>query len=162
MFSNSYSQTWTAIATSTATVVKPVSITLSGSGSLDFGEIIVTPSLQERFISNQEGQRFLVTGHPGRSVIISYPPSISLSNSAWVAVNGGTTSTVTFNANTVTGTGSNSNYTSPVNISSGSGVVLPTVDNSGLLYIWLGGTINIEANKPPGNYTGSFTISVSY
>lgn len=159
---NCYSQTWTAIATSSANVIRAVSITLTGSGNLDFGEVVVTPSSQQLNISNQNGQKFLVNGQEGRNVSITYPNSITISNANWVAINGGTNSTINFNANTLVSTGVNVDYVNPVNVPSGSSINLAPLNSVGTLYLWLGGSLNIDANKPGGVYTGTFSISVSY
>jgi hypothetical protein len=156
------SQVYTQASTGYATIIRGVALSLPGTNSLDFGDIVVTTAVQTITISNQNGQKFLATGQNGKSIIITYPSSITLSNSAWVAQNGGTTSTLTFTSSTLKRTGTNSSYVSPVDVTSGSSVVLPNLSGIGTLYLWAGGSIIVSANKPHGAYEGTYTLSISY
>jgi hypothetical protein len=63
--------------------------------------------------------------------------------------------------------------TGSINISSGSNTmkvqrftVYPpgavTLDNLGQATFNIGGTLDVSADQPPGNYTGSFTVTVAY
>jgi hypothetical protein len=156
------SQVYTKTSTGYATIIRGVSLSLSGSNSLNFGDIVVTTSNQTVTISNQNGQKFLARGQSGKSIIITYPSSINLSNSVWVAQNGGTVSTLTFTSSTLKRTGTNSTYTSPVNVTSGSSVTLPNLSGIGTLYLWAGGSITVSSNKPHGAYVGTYTLSISY
>ncbi|HEX2788653.1 MAG TPA: DUF4402 domain-containing protein [Ignavibacteria bacterium] len=155
-------QIFTQNSTGYATIIRGVAISLVGSNSLDFGDVVVTNSVQTVTITNENGQKFLATGEQGKSIFITYPSTVTLSNSAWVGVNGGTVSTLTFNSSTLKRTGTNSNYVSPVDVTSGSSVVLPSLSGIGTVYLWAGGSITVSANKPHGVYEGTYTISIAY
>ncbi len=129
-------------------------------GDLDFGEIILTGSATTQTIAPNSGVRFLVTGHPGKNVTVSFS-NINLTNDAWVAANGGNNDVLPFTAD-VDETGSSSTYTNANNVNSGDQVAL--VNNSGVgnLYLWLGGSIAISADQEQGDYTGTFTMTVAY
>jgi hypothetical protein len=143
-------------------LIRGLTITTSGANTLNFGEVIVTGSAQSASITNANGQKFLITGHPNRSTTITYSSSVTLNNNAWVATNGGTQSTVTFTTNTADQTGSSSTYTDPDEITSGSSIPLPNVTGIGTLYLWIGGSIAIPANQPQGDYIGTLNVSVAY
>lgn len=165
MNSNLYSQPtqiFTKASTGRATVIRGVALSLTGSNSLDFGDIVVTSAVQTLSISNQNGQKFLATGQKNTSVTITYPSSVTLSNSAWVAQNGGTVSTITFVSSTLRRTGTNSNYVNPSTVTSGSSYSLGNLNNIGTLYLWAGGSVTVSANKPHGVYKGTYTLSISY
>jgi hypothetical protein len=146
----------------TASLVRGLSITTSGSGALAFGEIIVTGSSQNPAITAANGQKFLTTGQPDRNVTVSYDGSVTLNNNAWVAINGGTQSTIDFTTATAKQTGSSSTYTGAQDLASGSTLPLVNVGGTGKLYIWVGGALAVPANQPQGDYIGTFNISVTY
>lgn len=158
----SHAQVVTKSSTGRATVIRGISVSLVGNNSLDFGEVVVTSAIQYVTISNQNGQKFLVRGERNRSVVITYPTLVTMTNSAWVAQNGGTTSTLTFISSTLKRTGTNSNYQNAQNVTSGSSVSLPNSNGIGTLYLWAGGSIIINSNKPHGIYEGPFVLSISY
>lgn len=153
-------------ANTTATVnialIRGLTITTSGSNTLDFGEIVVTGSSQSSSITNANGQKFLITGHPGYPTTVNYSSSVTLNNNAWVATNGGTQSTLTFTTNTADETGLSSTYTDPDEIESGSSINLPNNSGIGTLYLWIGGAIAVPANHPQGDYVGTLNVSVAY
>jgi hypothetical protein len=150
-------------ATASLTVLRGVSISLTGSNSLAFGDIYAQPNSQTRTITNQLGQQFLVQGNPGTNVIINYSSSSTLNNALWVLQNGGTQGTISYTANPLpVQTLANSTYTNPVTVNNGSSVVLTNSGGIGKLYIWVGGQITINANQPVGDYIGYFNINVSY
>jgi hypothetical protein len=155
-------QTFTQASTGYAFIVRGVALELAGSNSLNFGEIVVTPSTQNISISSENGQKILATGHPGKSIFITYSPNVTLSNSSWVSQNGGTVSTLEFVSSTLKRTGTNSNYVNPVDVISGSSVVLPDLNGIGTVYLWVGGSITVDANKPQGDYEGTFSLSIAY
>jgi hypothetical protein len=146
----------------TASLIRGLTIQADGSNTLSFGEIVVTGSSQPRSIPNSNGQRFKVTGQPERNTSITYDETVTLDNNAWVAVNGGTQSTLTFTTTTIDHTGSGTNYVNPVPVISGASVPLPNVSGTGTLYLWVGGAIVVPANHPQGDYIGTFHISVAY
>ena len=145
-------QTASTSASGSANVIQPLSITSTG-GSLDFGEIILTGSTASYQITPALGQQFRIIGNPGRSVSITFN-QISLSNSVWVGLNGGTVGTLIFGPRVV-------NTLNNV-IVSGNFYPLETSGTVAILDILTGGSITVSSTQPPGNYTGIFTISVSY
>ncbi len=129
-------------------------------GDLDFGEIVLTGSASTQTITPDAGVRFLVTGHPGKNVTVSFS-NINLTNDAWVTANGGNNDVIPFTAD-VDETGDNSNYTNANNVNSGDQVALVNNNGVGNLYLWLGGSIAIRADQAQGDYTGTFTMTVAY
>lgn len=153
-----YAQSGSASATVTANVITP--ITIITTGSIDFGDIVVMPSPYEVSKSPGEGSRHEVQGNPNSSVTVSFN-SVTLDNYNWVLTHGGTNGTLTFIPE-VRHTGSDPNYTNPIIVTSGGVYTLMNVGGIGKLYLWVGGSINIQANQPVGYYTGTFTINVAY
>lgn len=145
-------QSASTTAAGTVNIILPLSITSTG-GSLDFGDIILTGISTSYQIVPVMGQYFQITGHPGRPVSIIFSP-VTLSNEIWVGLNGGTVGFLPFNPEVV----------SSQNIPISSGNFYPLLPNgtTGLLDIRVGGSIDISANQPDGNYIGTFTITVSY
>lgn len=152
-------QQYNISATGQVNMIKPLSIT-SINSTINFGEIILSGSNFIKSLSPSEGAIFKIEGHPNRNVIISFNP-VTLSNSEWVAQNGGTLGTLNFEANVVH-TGANSSYQSPVSVQNGNSYQLVNSSGIGILYLWVGGSINIQANQPVGDYQGIFSIMVSY
>lgn len=149
---NAQSQSASSTALGRANILQPISIT-SISGALDFGEIILTGTSTNYQINPALGQQFLITGNPGRSVSITFN-QITLSNANWVAFNGGSMGILTFMPSVVN---SNNNV-----IISGNFYPLINSGTVAMMYIRAGGSITVSSNQPPGNYSGIFTISVSY
>jgi len=154
-------------ANASANVIRGVTIssmvTDFSVDDLDFGDIFATGSTQTRSIANSNGRRFMATGQAGRYIFINYTSTVTLSNALWVAQYGGTTSTIPFTTTPIPdGTGANPNYVNPYPIVNGNSYLLINSGGIGTLYIWVGGRITIAANKPAGDYIGTFTISVSY
>lgn len=140
-------------------MVKPLSITAINN-SINFGEIILTGSTFVYNLHPSQGAVFRIEGHPNRNVIISYNYT-SLSNAQWVAQNGGIVGSLNFTPNVVH-TGSSSVYDLPEQVANGGSYQLPAVNRTGILYVWVGGSLNIQANQPIGDYTGTFNITVTY
>jgi len=140
-------------------MIKPLSIT-SINSSINFGEIILTGSAFVYDLHPSQGAIFRIEGHPARNVVISYS-STSLSNAQWVSQYGGTVGSLNYSPNVVH-TGSSSVYQSPQPVTNGGSYQLQEVNRNGILYIWVGGTLNIQANQPIGDYTGTFNITVTY
>lgn len=135
-----------------ANVIQPLSITSTG-GELNFGEIILTGSTSAHQITPAQGQQFRILGNPGRSVSITFN-QINLSNLGWVSLNGGTIGSLTFEPLVV------SSSNSP--IISGNFYPLQTSGSIAILDLRVGGLITVSSSQPQGDYTGLFTISVSY
>ena len=158
-----------AFAQISANTNAPVNVSLikglaisANSGNLNFTEVIVTPNLQTKAITNEDGQQFLITGHPNRQITLTYDETVTLTNNAWVTTNGGTNSSITFTIHTADRTGSNSSYTDPVGITSGGTTNLVNVLGTGTMYVWLGGEIVVPGGQAHGDYTGTLNVSVAY
>ena len=129
-------------------------------GDLNFGEIILDGSVQTPSIAPGSGVRFEVTGHPNKDVTVTFS-GVTLDNFAWVIANGGTNGALDFTPS-VEETGSSSTYSSPNPVTTGDVISLDNVTGTGYLYLWLGGSLDIAANQPYGDYTGVFTMNVAY
>lgn len=143
-----------ASASATAQVLAQLKkgLTLTNiDGDLNFGEIIVTPAPQTPTRTPQFGVRFLASGHPNRNVIVTFGQAI---------LTGGSSS-ITFTPN-VEHTGNVSTYTNPSPVTSGSSYQLVNTFGTGLLYLWLGGSLAVAANQEAADYSGTFTMSVAY
>ena len=89
----------------------------------------------------------------GRSVSIFFNP-IVIDNVAWIATFGGTADNISFTPDVELDDGTN--------INSGDFQILPDVAGLGELNLWVGGSIFIAAPQAHGDYTGLFTVTVSY
>lgn len=129
-------------------------LTLSASSSLNYGTVvagtvpnIIVPQ------SSANAVAITTTGNGGQAVTITYPSTVTLSS---------LTSSVTFVPN-LSGYASN-NQLSSTSKPSGTVVNLSgTTGSAGHYYFWLGGSLNaIPMSNPPGNYSGTFTLSATY
>jgi hypothetical protein len=144
-------------------LIRGLTITTSGAGTLAFPEVILDGTEQTETIDNEDGQKFLVTGHPNRLTTVTYDATVTLDNDEWVGVNGGTEATLTFTTNTADETGSDPDYEGANPITSGSPINLPNVTGVGTLYIWIGGEIVVPSNHTAqGDYVGDLNVSVAY
>ena len=146
-------------ANASANLIKPLSIT-SLSGEINFGEIILTGTSTVQNLSPQYGRIFKVDGHPNKLITVTFS-SITLSNVIWTSIYGGTSGTMVFVPNVVH-TAASAGYENPVNVVSGNSYSLVSSGGTGLLYLWVGGNINIASSQPQGDYTGTFNVTVSY
>lgn len=150
--SYSFSQSTSQNANASIFLLAPISITPS-VGDLDFGEIILTGSSFTEIIAPSGGKLFVVEGTAGRSVSIFFN-SIVIDNVAWVSTFGGTADNITFTPDVELDDGTN--------VNSGDSHPLEDVSGLGELNLWVGGSIFIAANQAHGDYTGLFTVTVSY
>ena len=139
-------------ASATAYLVVPISIT-STLGDLDFGEIILTGSPLKEVLAPRNGKLFVVNGHPGRNVTFTFS-SVPMDNATWVLTSGGNVDNLEFVPDVELGDGTN--------IYTGDAARLILKNGIGELDVWVGGSIKISANQEPGDYTGRFTLNVSY
>lgn len=145
--------------TARVNMIKPLSITAINS-TINFGEIILSSSAFVFNLHPSQGAIFKIEGHPNRNVVISYNYT-SLSNAQWVSQYGGTVGSLNFTPNVVH-TGSSSVFDLPQIVINGGSYQLQEVNRIGILYVWVGGSINIQANQPIGDYSGTFNITVAY
>ncbi len=149
---HSFAQITSTSARGFANLIVPLSITPL-SGDLDFGEIILTGTPSTETISPHEGKLFEIVGHPNRFVTITFD-DVQLDNSQWILIYGGNMGTIIFVPDVELENGKK--------IQSGDSARLMREGLLGKLRLWVGGTIDIAANQPPGDYRGLFVISVSY
>ncbi len=147
-----FSQVTSTSARGIANLIVPLSIT-PVSGDLDFGEIILTGTPTTESILPRDGKLFEIIGHPNRFVTITFD-NVKLDNSQWVSIYGGNTGTLIFYPDVETDDGTK--------VYSGDSKRLVRYGLLGKLNLWVGGSINIAANQPQGDYRGLFVISVSY
>lgn len=140
---------------------KGLTIANQGGSEISFADVVVTPAAQAPTVAAGSGAHFLVTGHPNKSVTMTFA-SVSLNNNAWVTANGGTNSTMTFSP-AMEETGSTSTYPgSGTAVLSGGSVNLVNVTGTGNLNLWVGGSMAVNANQEQGDYEGTFSVTVSY
>ncbi len=136
-----------------ATIIKGLS--LMASGSLDFGLVVAgttPPSL-----SPQSGSAPVITaaGSSGHQVTVTYSPATTLTDA-----NG---HTLTFTPS-VCGADVSGDQAVAASVVSGSRVTLSGgSQGKGYYYLWLGGALApVPTDQPSGNYSGTFTLAVSY
>jgi hypothetical protein len=152
-------QTSSISGTARVIMIKPLSITAINN-TINFGEIILSGSAFVYNLHPSQGAIFKIEGHPNRNVVISYYYT-SLSNAQWVSQNGGIVGSLNFAPNVVH-TGSSSVFDLPQIVVNGGSYQLQEVNRIGILYVWVGGSLNIQANQPIGDYSGTFNITVTY
>ena len=148
-----------ANATVTASLVKGLAISHS-AGTIDFGEVILDGTGSTETITPDNGAVFEVIGHPNRNVTVTFSTA-SITNNAWAGPLSAPTGSMTFTPD-VEETGTSSSYSGAGAVSSGSAYSAGNVAGSGYLYLWVGGNIVVGASQAPGDYTGTFTMSVAY
>ena len=139
-------------ASATAILVVPLSIT-STLGDLDFGEIILSNVSSVERLSPSNGKLFIVSGHPNKNVTFTFN-SVPMDNAAWVATSGGSVDNLEFVPDIELDNGTK--------IRNGDSHTLQLNNGVGELDVWVGGSIKISANQSPGDYTGRFTLNVTY
>ena len=133
-------------------LVMPLSIQ-SGSGDLDFGEILVTNSTSKETIIPRNGKEFIVKGEARRNISVVFN-DVELNNLLWLSNRSGTAGTLTFIPNVT--------LENSKKIKSGANIVLNQVGLIGEVKFLVGGSITIRKNQPAGDYEGLFIISVTY
>jgi len=133
-------------------LVVPLSITAT-TGDLDFGEIILNNSPSRESLSPSNGKLFVVSGHPNRDVTFTFIPA-NMDNSVWVASFGGNVGNLEFVPDIELDSGTQ--------VLNGDSHTLILTSGIGELDVWVGGYIDIAADQEQGDYTGLFTLSVTY
>lgn len=139
-------------ASATAILVVPLSITAT-QGDLDFGEIFITKSSTVQKISPTNGKLFVVSGHPNRNVTFTFG-SVTMDNIVWVATAAGDVDNLKFIPNIELASGTR--------VRSGDSHTLLFSKGIGIIDVWVGGKIKISSTQKSGDYTGRFTLNVSY
>ena len=110
------------------------------SGDIDFGEMLVGTQIQNVVVSPGDGVLFEVTGHRIEGVTVNYTTSVSLTNSDWININGGSLGTLEFIPN-VKRTGLSDTYIKPRNVRNDRRYKLKNDNGIGKLYLWIGGEL---------------------
>lgn len=143
-----------------ATVIQ--GLTVSVSGQDNFGTIVAgtTPSAlnaQTATVGSAAGNiaQVALTGNGAQTIHVTYDATDNLTKSG--ATN------ITFTPS-VYGASSSSNQSTSTVVNSGGTVTLSGSSGSaGNYYFWIGGSLSaLPANQTPGNYSGTWTISVTY
>jgi len=133
-------------------LIMPLSIEAAG-GELDFGDIIVTNSPTLEKIHPQSGKEFVVKGQQNRNVSVVFN-DVELNNHVWLSNHSGQAGNLTFVPEILS---ESSTY-----IKSGDNLILAPKGLIGEIKFQVGGSINLKANQPAGDYEGQFIISVTY
>ena len=123
-------------------------------GDLSFAELVQSGVSSKVTRTPDKGILFEVNGAAGREVVVDYQTT-PLNN------NISSNSSIQFIPE-VNHTYSNSNYTNPISVTNGESYQLTNRDGDGLLYLWVGGEMDIDSDLPSGIYTGEFAVTVSY
>lgn len=157
---NVYSQAkQNAVANIRVSLVKSLNLR-TVQGDLDFGEIIHTGASSNLSITPNKGLLLEINGSPGKNVFVNYS-DVTLNNENWTDGTGGENGLMTFSPK-VEHTKSDMNYSDATQISSGNAYPLEKSSGDGLLYLWVGGEIDITQSQPIGSYEGQFSVTVSY
>jgi hypothetical protein len=108
-------------------------------------------------VSGNSVNVFEISGSPDKSVIVNYNNSPSNLQSNYSSGNEGI---VKFIPNVEFS--NNLNFSNAQPMLSGNYYLLTDYNGSGLLYLKVGGTLQINQNQPTGDYESQFTITVSY
>lgn len=135
-----------------ANLIMPLSIE-SGSGNLDFGDILISGNSKKETIRPKNGKEFIVRGQSNRNISVVFS-KVELNNHVWVSNNSGESSTLIFTPDVQLENSSK--------IKSGDDLILQPNGLIGEVKFNVGGSIKVGGNQPEGDYEGLFVISVSY
>ncbi len=125
------------------------------NGDLNFGEIVLQTNEFIETKTPSDGVVFKLKTEPYRNIFVNYS-SIELLN------NYTNSSSSIFFVPTLVHTGKSSSYTNPIEIPNNSSLTVENENGTGILYLWLGGTLNVNPNSTEGNYSGILTINITY
>lgn len=137
----------------TASLIKGISISNIGGGTVDFDEIVVTKSTQTPAVAPASGVKLEIAAHPGRDLKITFGTA-TLNNTDRAG-------SITFTPN-IEHTGTSDTYGSGTTVNNNNAITAADVSGIGMLYLWVGGSIEIPADQSHGNYAGTFNITVAY
>ena len=160
--SNVFAQPFSATAPVSLRISKALAITNIG-GSLDFGALLESGSGSTESITQANGANFQVTGHPNRSVTITYA-DVTLTNNQWNTDNtvAGNDASMIFEAD-MNHSGASSTWAAGNPVATGGEAhTLVNVTGTGTLYLWVGGSVDVAASQNIGDYVGTLTVSVAY
>jgi hypothetical protein len=148
----------TASANVKITIVQSLQIN-QVKGNLSFGEVVLGGVSSKIEKTPDKGILFEVNGGAGRDVVVDYDKT--LLHNERVANDISNKSTIQFIPQVNT-TYANKNYSSPEPVSTGNSYQLTNNNGSGVLYLWVGGEMDIDRELLSGNYSGEFSVTVSY
>ncbi len=135
-----------------ASVIQGMTLTVSNS-SLNLGSLVAgtTPAALSAATSPIQ---FTLTANGTSPVTVTF---------ASVTMSGPSKSSLNFTP-AVTGDASSANQATAATVTSGQTITLGGTNFSATnYYFWLGGNVGtLPANQTPGNYTGTFTLTVTY
>ena len=152
----------TGTANATATVVRP--ITIAKGVDLAFGNVV--PSAAAGTLTLTAASSTVATASPGVTQPLSHPGTVTAARFD-VSGEGGLTYSITLPsvASTIT------SLTAPTDTMSvdgfvtdigATGTLTGSVGNAGTQSFYVGGVLHVGANQNPGNYSGTFTVTVAY
>ena len=153
----------TANGTATATVILP--ITLAASRALAFGNVVPGSTPGTVIVDDSTAGASSVTG--GTTQPGSHRGTVS---SAQFDVSGEGSFTYTLTmpigpitiTNTTADTMTVDTWTSSIATTAGAGALSGSAGGPGTQTIYVGGTLNVAASQAPGNYSGTFSVTVAY
>lgn len=122
-------------------------------GDLSFGDFVQTGVSAKMERTPDKGILFEVNGNPGRDVTLDFE-NVSLGN-------GSENNSLNFIPH-LSQTKSNSTYINPTEVHKGSSHKLENINGTGYLYLWVGGEIMVDKELSNGDYSGDFSVTVSY
>jgi len=140
------------------TLVKALQIS-EIQGDLDFGELLQNGASTTVERTPDQGILFSVNGTPGKNVVVDYQTTL-LNNTSDIP-DLPPNSTIEFIPNINT-TYSDVNYVNAEPITNGGSYELENKEGDGVLYLWVGGAMDIDSDLSHGDYSGEFSVSVSY
>ena len=144
----------TASANISITIVNSLQINQI-KGDLSFGELVVGSVSTKLAKTPNDGILFEVSGQAGRNVVVDYQNTIL--NSQSISNN----STIQFRPKVNT-TFDSQDYSNATSVSAGGAYQLASNNGDGILYLWVGGEMDIDSKLQSGNYSGDFSVTVSY
>ena len=148
----------TASANVSITIVKALQIEQI-QGDLNFGELVQSGVSSKLQRTPDKGILFAVTGNAGKNVVVDYHNTLFNNRSA--SQNNSSQNSIQFIPEINT-TYSNSSYSNAQSVINGSSYPLQNKDGFGVLYLWVGGEMDIDSKLASGDYTGEFAVTVSY
>ena len=153
----------TTTANATATVIRP--ITVVSSADLAFGNVVPGASLGTLVVAATSGTP-TATASGGVTQPGTQFGTITAAKFD-VGGEGGFTYTITLptGAATISDAGAVDsmtvdNFTSSIVVTAGA--LSNAIGSAGTQTFYVGGTLNVAANQPPSNYTGTFSVTVAY
>ncbi|GBD90364.1 hypothetical protein BMS3Abin04_01081 [bacterium BMS3Abin04] len=126
-------------------------------GNLDFGEIILPAQNKMLLKTPDKGLQLTVKGQPDKLVMFTFRKTrLNL-----LRENNRSNDALQFQP-LVVRTNNNTKFLNPTPIINGQSYKLQNQKGEGRIYIWVGGKLELTENQSPGDYEGTFTLSVVY